>query len=62
MSLDIGVVKIQYLNTPEGSAYRFAQHLSYNSYEADWEVSSGGNSIVEYERGHMLSTANEYAD
>ena len=61
MSLDVGVVKIRYLDTPKGAAYRFAQHLSYSAYEADWEVSSGENTIVEYEHGHLLAVADEYA-
>ena len=60
MGLDVGVVKIQYLDRPEGAAYRFAWHLAGNCDEADWTVSSDGNTIIEYEHGHMLSVADEY--
>ena len=61
MSLDVGVVKICYLDRPEGVAYRFAWHLAINCDDADWTVSSDGHTVVEYDYDHMLSVADEYA-
>ena len=61
MSMDIGVVKIQYLDRPADAAYGFALHLSYFCDEADWTVHSEGNAINEYEHSRMLSVADAYA-
>ena len=55
MGLDIGVVRISYLDRPKGSALEFARHLIASSCEADWQVADGANVFVEYERDNLLA-------
>ena len=61
MGMDIGVVKIAYLERPEETAYDFARHLGLEADEADWNGSSAENTFVEFTRETMLSVLNGYA-
>ena len=61
MSLDVGVIPtIKYLERPDKKVYDFIWHLNLNADEADWSVSSGGNTIVEYEQENMFAQMEEY--
>ena len=61
MGMDIGVVKIAYLDRPEKTAYDFARDLSLDADEADWNGSSPENTFVEFTRETMLSVLDGYA-
>ena len=61
MGLDVGVVRIDYLDRPEKATYDLLCHLSDNADEADWNASSAGNTFVEYTRDTLLAQANEFA-
>ena len=45
MGLDIGVVKIDYLDRPSGAAYRFAWHLAGEWDDETWEVYSSAKRV-----------------
>ena len=60
MSLDIGVVQIEYLRQPREAAYKFAWHLAREWDERYWEVSSGPNVFIELEYEHMVERARRY--
>ena len=60
MGLDIGVVKLDYLERPENTAYDFARHLAARSDEAEWSVFAEGNIFVELTRDTMTSLMNGY--
>ncbi len=55
MGLDVGAVRIEYLNRPNGPAHEFLRYLIHNSHEADWGFSSSENVIAEYTRVGMLA-------
>ncbi len=57
MGLDVGVVRIQYLDRPHGAGYEFLWQLAIDADKADWEVSSEANSFIELSRENMLSQA-----
>ena len=60
MGLDIGVVRISYLDRPKQTALEFARHLITYTCEADWQVSDGANVFAEYERDHLLALVESY--
>ena len=60
MGLDIGVVRIRYLDRPSGAAYRFAWNLAGEWDYGSWQVSSGENSFMEFEYNHLINRAAEY--
>ena len=60
MGLDIGVVKLDYLERPEKAAYDFTWHLAAHSDEVEWSVSSEGNIFVELTRDTMISMMDGY--
>ena len=60
MGLDIGVVKLDYLERPEKAAYDFARHLAAHSDEAEWSVFSDGHVFVELTRDTMISLMDGY--
>ena len=60
MGLDIGVVKIDYLDRPSGAAYRFAWHLAGEWDDQTWEVYSGANVFAEYDHDHLTNRAQRF--
>ncbi len=60
MGLDIGVVKLDYLERPEKTAYDFARHLAAHSDEVEWSVFAEGNIFVELTRDTMISLMDGY--
>ena len=64
MGLDVGVVRLRYLDRPPGAAYKFAWHLAEMAHWDDecWQVSSGENVFVEFDHDHMISRATEYIE
>ena len=60
MGLDIGVVKIQYLDRPSDSVYDFLQYLTAEAVEAEWNVSGEGNSFVELYYSTMVAKVAEF--
>ena len=60
MGLDIGVVKIDYLDRPSGAAYRFAWNLAGEWDDETWEVYSSANVFAEYDYDHLIRRAEEY--
>ena len=60
MGMDIGVVKIAYLERPEETAYDFARHLAAHSDEVEWSVFSEGNIFAELTRDTMISLMDGY--
>ena len=71
MGLDIGVVKIEYLERPGQPMYRFMQDLMANPgigtdmdlFDDDsvWEASDEGNAFYEIERDQLLRRADGWA-
>ena len=62
MGLDVGVVRLTYLERPRGAAYRFACHLAENYWEADWEFGEGGNTLAQYDEETLERLAAEFAE
>ncbi len=60
MGLDIGAVKIDYLDSPSGAAYRFAWHLAGQWDDRVWNVRSEGNAFMEFDFDHLVDVAEEY--
>ena len=60
MGLDIGVVKIDYLDRPSGAAYRFAWHLAGEWDDETWEVYSSANVFAEYDHDHLTDRAHRF--
>ena len=61
MGLDVGVVQVDYLARPDGSAYHFLWHLNENADEADWNGSSAENTFVQYTRETLWAQLHDYA-
>ena len=62
MGLDVGVVRIEYLERPRGPAHKFLRYLIHHNYEADWGFSSNENVIVEYTRRNMLDQVDAFVE
>lgn len=60
MGLDVGVVRIEYLDRPQGVGYEFLWQLAIDADKADWEVSSGPNTFIELTREHMMNQAQKF--
>ena len=62
MGLDVGVVKFQYLDSPDELLREFLRHLRMRTQFDDeiWQVSEGMNTIVEVTRPDMLRHATEF--
>ena len=60
MGLDIGAVQIEYMDRPNGAAYRFAWHLAGHWDDESWQVFSGENVFTEYGYDHLVRVANDY--
>jgi hypothetical protein len=61
MGLDVGVVKVAYLDRPPEPIYEFLRKLAYEAGEGSWGGAWEGNAFVEYYRAAMLSKARGYA-
>ena len=61
MGLDIGVVKIRYIDRPGGAALKFVSYLGENYWDADWGLSEGENIIVENTKETMFQLVDDYA-
>ena len=64
MGLDIGVIPapIKYMGRPSKEVYNFVWHLDSHADDGNWNVSSGGNTIVEYTRENMERQTKEYIE
>ena len=62
MSLMVGVVKFQYLDSPDELLRDFLRHLRMRTqFDGEiWQVSEGINTIVEVTRPDMLRHATEF--
>ena len=62
MGLMVGVVKFQYLDSPDELLRDFLRHLRMRMQFDDeiWQVSEGMNTIVEVKRPDMLRHATEF--
>ena len=62
MGLSVGVVKFQYLDSPDELLREFLRHLRMRTQFDDeiWQVSEGMNTIVEVTRPDMLRHATEF--
>ena len=61
MGIDVGVVKISYLQRPEQPMYDFLWELAAEPHEGDWGGWWEGNVFTETTRTRMLSRAAVYA-
>jgi len=61
VGLDIGVVRVSYLERPSQPVYDFLWNLASTVCGADWGGSWEGNAFVEFTRRHLLSKARRYA-
>ena len=57
MGLDVGVVRIEYLDRPRSAAYGFVWHLAREWDDDCWQVSSGPNVFIEMGYDHMVERA-----
>jgi hypothetical protein len=62
MRLDVGVVKITYLNRPAQPMYDFLLALAAGELEEDWGGSWEGNAFVEFIRENLVQEANVWAE
>ena len=60
MGLDVGVVRIQYLDRPSDTVYDFLQYLAVEPEDAEWNVTGDGNSFVELYYSTMISKVAEF--
>ena len=62
MGLSVGVVKFQYLDSPDELLRDFLRHLRMRTQFDDeiWQVSEGMNTIVEVTRPDMLRHVTEF--
>ena len=62
MGLSVGVVKFQYLDSPDELLRDFLRHLRMRTQFDDeiWQVSEGMNTIVEVTRPDMLKHVKEF--
>lgn len=63
MSLDIGVVKITYLDRPDKPMYDFLNALAAGDFfDESWGGGWAGNALVEFRREQLLSEASNWAE
>lgn len=61
MGLDIGVVKIEYLERPGEPIYDFLWRLAQDAQDEEWGGSWSGNAFAEIQQRRMLAKARAYA-
>ena len=61
MGIDVGVVKISYLERPEEPVYSFLWWLAERAGHDGWGGGWGENSFLETDRRRLLSKARGYA-
>ena len=57
MGLDVGVVKIAYLERPGEPTYNFLRDLAAGELDEDWGGGWDGNAFVEYRREQLTAQA-----
>jgi hypothetical protein len=62
MGLDVGVVKITYLDRPAEPMYDFLLALAAGELDEDWGGGWSGNAIVEFMKGSLVEQAKDWAD
>lgn len=62
MGLDVGVVRINYIERPRGIVYGFLWYLDYHAFDADWEVSCGSDTFVGYTYGNIVGQAEQFSE
>jgi hypothetical protein len=55
MGIDVGVVKVAYLDRPQEPIYEFLRELAFDAGDNSWGGAWEGNAFVEYYRIAMLS-------
>jgi hypothetical protein len=61
MGLDVGVVRITYLERPKEPTYSFLQDLPADGMDEHWGGGWPGNTIVEFEREQLTQEATDWA-
>ena len=60
MGLDIGIISIAYLDSPQGRAYDFAMHLAQDA-SGDGYMHGVGNSWAALDREEMMEEIEEFS-
>ena len=60
MDAYVGLVRFDYLKTPQGTILDFLEFLADNSDEADWQLGAYHNVIVEYESANLLAQVDAF--
>ena len=60
MGLDVGVVKISYLERPYEPIYDFLFDVASGQRQSDWGGGWEGNAFVEFLREDLIEEANKY--
>ena len=61
MGLDVGVVKIDYLDRPDEPTYGFLRYLVIHVCAAEWGGGWEGNAVLEATKRRMLALGRLYA-
>jgi hypothetical protein len=62
MGLDVGVVKITYLDRPIQPMYDFLLALAAGDLDEDWGGGWEGNAFVEFMRQNLIEKADDWAE
>jgi hypothetical protein len=62
MGLDVGVVKITYLDRPDEPVYGFLKALAAGELDEDWGGGWAGNALAEFMKESLIEQANDWAD
>jgi hypothetical protein len=62
MGLDVGIVKITYLDRPAEPVYGFLLALAAGELDEDWGGGWAGNAFVEFMKESLIEQANDWAD
>ena len=61
MGLDVGVVRIEYLDRPDKPTYDFVDSLYKNADELEWSVIDDGQVFVQTSRETLMERASAFA-
>ena len=61
MGLDVGVVKIAYLERPDEPTYNFLWDLAAGELDEDWGGGWDGNAFVEFAREQLVQQATQWS-
>jgi hypothetical protein len=60
MGLDVGIIRIEYLDVPKGLPYRFAWNMAIDG-AGDAYMNGGGNSWIPFTQRQLLVMLDEFA-